>query len=174
MTTQDNARQVRADVTEKLQAHYDELLASVRGKSTDDLVRRPAPGEWSALDQLEHHLRVEGIWTAMIERAVREDRPDLSELWGSLRRAEEPNPFPPPSQPRELDVLLAALSERHSQTLALLDSVPDESFGRVGRNTGFGDLSVLQMFRAVYRHYRMHIDQIEGREPSFQPRRAQP
>jgi hypothetical protein len=28
------------------------------------------------------------------------------------------------------------------------------------------------MFRGVYRHYRMHIDQIEGREPSFQPRRA--
>jgi len=172
MTTQGD-QEVRTDVTTKLGSHYDELVASVSGKSDAALARRPGPGEWSPLDQLEHHLLTEGIWTAMIERSVREDRPDLTQLWGSLKRAEEPNPFPPPTQPRELAALLAALSERHSRTLALLDSVPDQAFARVGRNTGFGDLTVLQMFRGIYRHYRMHIDQIEGREPSFRPRRAQ-
>ncbi len=173
MTSESEPAATRADLRDKLDSHYRDIVASVKGRSIEELGRRPAPGEWSALDQLEHHLLTEGIWTAMIERAVGEDRPDLSELWSSLRRAEEPNPFPPPAEPRDLDSLLAALAERHARTLALLDSVPDDAFSRVGRDTGFGDLTVLQMFRGIYRHYRMHIDQIEGREPSFQPRRAQ-
>jgi hypothetical protein len=163
----------RQDLLEKLTSHYRELVEAVRKRSEEELRRRPAPGEWSALQQLEHQLMVEDIWTAMARRAADEDQPDLAELWATYRKAEEQNPFPPPAEPRALSDLLTALQDRHQQTLALFESVPDSAFARTGRNTGFGNLTVLQMFRGVYRHYRMHIDQIEGREPSFQPRRAQ-
>ena len=112
----------------------------------------------------------------MAERAAVEDEPDLAELWQTYRRVEESNPFPPPSEPRSLAELKDALDARHRETLALIEAMPDAAFARVGRNTsraGFGDLTVLQMLRGIYRHYRMHTDQIEGREPAFQPRRAQ-
>jgi hypothetical protein len=165
--------ELRRDVIEKLQAHHDEIVTVVRRRSGDELRRPPQPGEWSALQQLEHLLLADDIWTSMAVRAATEDEPDLTELWAKYRVVEESNPFPPPGNPRSLDELLAALEQRHHQTLAIIDSVPDEALARVGRNTGWGNLTVLQMVRGVYRHYRMHIDQIEEREQSFAPRRVE-
>ncbi len=162
----------RKDLVEKLRSHYDELASVLKQRSEDELRHKPAAGDWSALQQVEHQMLAESIWAAMAARASSEDEPDLAELWATYRRVEEQNPFPPPSEPRPMAEVLAALAARHQETMALLESVPDSAFERIGRNTGFGNLNVLQMFRGVYRHYRMHIDQIEGREPSFQPRRA--
>lgn len=164
----------RSDLLDKLRAHHEELVATVQGHDDESLLKPPLPGEWSALQQVEHLMLSVGIWTAMAERAASEDEPDLADLWASLRQAEEPNPFPPPAEPRSRDDLLSALEDSHARTLALVKSLPDDAFTRRGRNAGFGDLTVLQMLRAIYRHHRMHIDQIEGREPSFPPRRAAP
>jgi hypothetical protein len=161
----------RRDLIEKLRSHHDELAAIVGGLDAEVLLRAPAPGEWSPAQQLEHLLLTLGIWTSMASRAVSEDAPDLAELWNSLRRAEEPNPFPPPVDPRPAAEVLAELAARLDETVSMAESLPAEALFRVGRNTGFGDLTVLQMLRAVYRHYRMHIDQVRGREPSFTPRR---
>jgi hypothetical protein len=159
----------RRDLNEKLTSHYEELLAVLKRPDEEALGRAPKPGEWTPLQQV----LAQDIWTRMAARASAEDEPDLAELWATYRQVEETNPFPPPSAPRSLTELLGALARRHQETLKLLESTPDAALTRVGRNTGFGNLSVLQMFRGVYRHYRMHIDQIEGHEPSFQPRRAQ-
>jgi hypothetical protein len=162
----------RADLIDKLRSHHAELVEVVRRRAESELTSPPAAGEWTALQQLEHHLLVEDVWTKAASRAAFEDEPDLAELWATYRRVEEQNPFPPPSETRTLEELLQALEARHSETLALVESIPEQAFERRGRNTGFGNLTVLQMLRAIYRHTRMHIDQIEGREPSFQPRRV--
>ncbi len=162
----------RADLLEKLQSHHDELIATVRQRSTEELSRPPAPGEWSALEQLEHQLLADDIWTAMAARAAVEDEPDLAELWATYRVVEESNPFPPPGEPRTLDELVTLLEERHRKNLEIVAAIPDEAFGRKGLNTGWGNLTVMQMLRGVYRHHRMHIDQIELKESSFKPQRV--
>lgn len=162
----------RGDLVEKLRANLDELVEVVRRRSDAQLREPPQPGEWSALQQLEHQLVAEEIWVAMAVKAAFEDEPDLTELWNKYRNVEERNPFPPPRDPRPLDELIEELRARQQQTLALIDSIPEEAFHRKGRNTGWGDLTVLQMLRSVYRHYRMHIDQIEEREQTFTPRRV--
>jgi hypothetical protein len=162
----------RRDVQEKLDGHYRRLVDIIAGRAEAELRAPPAPGEWSALQQVEHQLLTENVWTDMIALTCREDEPDLAQLWAQYRRLEEANPFPPPAEPRPLADLLAAFEARHDQTMRLLEATPDAAFARKGRNTGFGNLNVLQMFRAIYRHCSMHIDQIEGREPSFQPRRV--
>jgi hypothetical protein len=159
----------RLDLIDKLRSHHDELADLVKRHAAEE--PRP-PGEWSALQQLEHHLLAEDTWARAASRAAFEDEPDLAELWATYRRVEEQNPFPPPREARSLGALLQALEARRNETLALIESIPDSAFERRGRNTGFGNLNVLQMLRAIYRHARMHIDQIEGREPSFQPRRV--
>ncbi|HEY7269091.1 MAG TPA: DinB family protein [Dehalococcoidia bacterium] len=163
----------REDLAEKLASHYAELVGVLQRTAAEDLGRAPKEGEWTPLQQIEHQLMAEDIWTKMAARACAEDEPDLAQLWATYRKVEESNPFPPPSEPRSLEQLLDALRKRHEDTMRLLEATPDTALARAGRNTGFGNLTVLQMFRGVYRHYRMHIDQIEGREPSFQPRRAQ-
>jgi hypothetical protein len=163
---------VRADLVEKLRAHHSEMLEVVQKRSDDELRRPPEPGEWSPSQQIEHQILGESIWAGMAKRAAEEDEPDLAELWATYRRVEGENPFPPPSEPRSLEELTEALDERHQETLALIESIPNEAFSRIGRNTGWGDLTVIQMLRGVYRHYRMHIDQIEQRESSFAPKRS--
>lgn len=165
--------ELRQDLVEKLQSHHDEIISAVRRRSEAELRRPPESGEWSALQQLEHLLLADDIWTAMALRAATEQEPDLAELWARYRVVEETNPFPPPGDPRTLDELVAALQERHRQTLAIVEATPPEAFSRVGHNTGWGNLTVLQMLRGVYRHYRMHIDQIEEREQTFTPRRVE-
>jgi len=165
--------ELRRDLIEKLQSHHDAMVEVVRQRSEDELRRPAEPGEWSALQQLEHQLVADEVWTEMALRAATEDEPDLAELWAKYRVVEESNPFPPPGDPRSLDELLAALEERHRQNLAIVDSVADDAFDRIGRNTGWGNLTVLQMLRSVYRHRRMHIEQIEQREQSFTPRRVE-
>jgi hypothetical protein len=167
------ADELRRDLVEKLQSHHEEIIAVVRRRSEAELRRPPVPGEWSALQQLEHLLLADEIWTGMALRAATEHEPDLAELWAQYRVVEETNPFPPPGDPRTLDELVAALQGRHRQTLAIVDATPLDGLSRVGRNTGWGDLTVIQMLRGVYRHYRMHIDQIEEREQSFTPRRVE-
>ena len=163
----------RADLADKLESHYQELIDLVRGRPPQELGTPLKPGEWTALQQLEHHILTETVWASMIERTASQDEPDLADLWATYRRVEEQNPFPPPATPRGVGELMEALQARHAATMALLDSLPDSAFERKGIGTGFGNLTILQMFRAVYRHCRMHIDQVQGREPSFQPRRVQ-
>jgi hypothetical protein len=159
----------RLDLIEKLRSHHSELADLAKRHAAEE---PRSAREWSALQQLEHHLLAEDIWARAARRAAFEDEPDLAELWATYRRVEEQNPFPPPAETRSLDGLLRALEARHQETLALVEAIPDSAFERRGRNTGFGNLNVLQMLRAIYRHAGMHIDQIQGSEPSFQPRQV--
>ncbi len=172
MTQSPTPAEVRADLIEKLQAHHDEMIQTVRQRSDAEWRRPPEPGEWSALQQLEHQLLADDVWTSMAARTAVEDEPDLTEDWAKYKIIEESNPFPPPGEPRSLDELIGLLEERHRKTLEIVASIPNEAFGRRGLNTGWGNLTVLQMLRGVYRHYRMHIDQIEQKEQSFTPRRV--
>ena len=172
MTSEAQGSALRADLLEKLSAHHQEMIETVQRLSEDELRVPPQPDAWSALQQIEHQILGEDIWTSMAARAAVEDEPDLTELWNKYKIVEEQNPFPPPGEPRSLDELLVALEERRAKTLELIASIPDDAFQRVGLNTGWGDLSVIQMLRGVYRHYRMHIDQILQKESSFAPRRG--
>ncbi|MFN8639996.1 MAG: DinB family protein [Dehalococcoidia bacterium] len=174
MTSTPTPAEIRADLVEKLQAHHDEMIATVRQRSDAEWRRPPEPGEWSALQQLEHQLLADDVWMSMAAKtAAASDEPDLAAEWAKYRIIEESNPFPPPGDPRTLDELIGLLEERHRKNLEIVASIPDEAFGKRGLNTGWGNLTVIQMLRGVYRHYRMHIDQIEQKEQSFTPQRVQ-
>ncbi|MER3485130.1 MAG: hypothetical protein C4345_03285 [Chloroflexota bacterium] len=66
--------------------------------------------------------------------------------------------------------LLAALAAERERTLAFIAALTPEQFDRRASHRLFGSLTVLQWLRSFYRHDRMHIDQMAGREPSYRPR----
>ena len=66
--------------------------------------------------------------------------------------------------------LLRELSSARSDTLAAIDGLTGDDLKRSGKHLLFGEMSVLQMLRSLYRHDRMHMDQMAGREVSFTPR----
>ncbi len=71
-----------------------------------------------------------------------------------------------------LEELLAALAAERERTNAFIASLTPEQFDRRAYHRLFGSLTVLQWLRSFYRHDRMHIDQMAGREPSYRPRYA--
>lgn len=155
----------------KMAAERDRLLALVHSLSEEDAERVPtdARGEaqWSVKQQLSHLAEMETAYRAWVERALEEDGADVSRVRGAppaipLERAHE----------HSVAEHVAELRRQRDLTLALIARMRPEDFDRKATQPMFGTLTVLQWLRSYYRHDRMHIDQISGREPEYRPRFA--
>jgi len=150
------------DLVEKLESHRRELLRQVREMTEEAAGRRPSEQEWSVKEQLAHLAAFERLW-----------------LEWALKVRDEPGceVGPPPSNPpayadaatRPVADLVRELVSARSDTIAAIQGLTEDELTRRGKHLLFGEMSVLQMLRSLYRHDRMHIDQMAGREPSFRP-----
>jgi uncharacterized damage-inducible protein DinB len=155
------------DLVEKLESHRRELLRQVGEMTEEEAGRRPSEQEWSAKEQLLHLAAFERLW---LEWAMKvRDEPGC-----------EVGP-PPPNPPAYADAatrpvgdLVRELVSVRSDTIAAIQGLTEDDLTKRGKHVLFGEMSVLQMLRSLYRHDRMHIDQIAGREPSFRPRLTRP
>ncbi len=149
------------ELLEKLESHRQELVSQVQEMTEEDAGRR-SERDWSAKEQLVHLAAFERLWLgwAMIVR----DDPGCEV---------GPPPPNPPAYPeavtRPMADLLQQLASARSDTLAAIEGLTDDELKRRGKHLLFGEMSVLQMLRSLYRHDRMHMDQMAGREPSFRP-----
>lgn len=155
----------------KMAAERDRLLSLVQSLSEEEAERVPVDGEgeaqWSVKQQLSHLAEMETAYRAWVERALEEDGADVSRIRGAppaipLERAHE----------RTVAEHVAELRRQRELTLALIARMRPEDFDRTATQPMFGTLTTLQWLRSYYRHDRMHIDQISGREPEYKPRFA--
>jgi uncharacterized damage-inducible protein DinB len=151
------------ELVDKLESHRRELVTQVQNMGEEQAGRRPSEQEWSAGEQLAHLAAFERLWLQWAMQV--RDQPGC-----------EVGP-PPPNPPgydeastRPVADLLGELASARSDTLAAINGLTEEELGRKGKHLLFGEMSVLQMLRSLYRHERMHIDQMAGRETSFTPR----
>ncbi|MBI4339485.1 MAG: DinB family protein [Chloroflexi bacterium] len=161
-----------ADLMEKLESHRRELL-SILGAMSDAEASQHPGGEWSAKQQIAHLLQAEPTWLEWARAVQQSPGADVGQT------------------PEEGQVFLDGVAEADAKPMAWwlerfqrarqenlqrmrdvikLDSV--EALSRTGRHRTFGEMNVLQCLRAIYRHDRMHIDQVLGRAQSFIPRQA--
>jgi hypothetical protein len=157
------------DLFVKLQSERAALLEQARTLSEEEAsrARLEATDEagWTAKQQWAHIAESEANYRAWIGAAIREESPDL----GYVRRDPVAIPF---GQANDATVgaLLEQLETERRKTLDVLRGLRPEQLQRVATLDLFGTLNVLQWARSFYRHDRMHVDQIAGRNPSFQPR----
>lgn len=153
----------RDDLIEKLQAERQGLLQEVQKLTEETASQRPKEGEWSPKEQLLHLIALEKLWLGWALQV--RDQP------GCEVGPVQPNP---PSYPqansRTLADIVAELEATRRDSMAAIDTVTEADLAKKGTHRSFGEMSVLQLLRALYRHDRMHAEQIAGREPSFQPR----
>lgn len=159
------------DLLEKMEAHRTELLAILEGLSKEAAERRPE-GEWSAKQQVAHLVQAEPAWVEWA-RTVHDkpgtavgQTPDEGQIF--LQDVDT-------ADNRPLSWWLERLRETRAETLKALNEMDlssEDALARAGRHRTFGDMNVLQFLRALYRHDRMHMDQLTGREQSFVPRQA--
>jgi uncharacterized damage-inducible protein DinB len=150
------------ELLEKMTSQREQLVSHARQMTEDEASRRPSERAWSAKEQLLHLATFERQWLewAMTVR----DEP------GSEVGSPPPNPEAyPEAQTRSLGDILGELASARKDTVAAIEGLTTEELQRRGKHRLFGEMSVLQMLRSLYRHDRMHMDQIAGREPSFRP-----
>lgn len=141
-------------------AEIDEAVAEVRPPD--------ATGEeaWSAKEQLSHLAGMEVSYRAWVERAIAEDRPDVT-------TGTHPDPIRFPMERAHEGTVakhLAELADQRERTLALIGRLPLDQYERTASNANFGELTVLQWLRSYYRHDRMHAAQMQGRQSDYRPR----
>jgi uncharacterized damage-inducible protein DinB len=150
------------ELTQKLESQRSDLLRQVGAMTEEEAGRRPSEDAWSAKEQLTHLAAFERLWLGWAMQ-VRDEA-------GCEVGPPPPNPEAyPEAQSRPLADLLGELASARSDTLTAIEGLSSEELDRTGKHLLFGEMSVLQMLRALYRHDRMHMDQMTGREPSFRP-----
>ena len=166
------------------QAQVDELIAKMeeeRAALLDVVARvdeahadvRPPEGEgeagWSIKEQLSHLAEMETAYRAWVERALVEDRPDVTE-------GTSPDPVAVPhaeAHSASLDQHVAELKRQRERTLEVIGTIPLDGYERTASTRIFGELTVLQWLRSYYRHDRMHAAQIQGKQSDYVPRWAE-
>jgi uncharacterized damage-inducible protein DinB len=146
----------------KLESQRGQLVSQVRQMTEEEAGRRPSEQQWSAKEQVAHLATYERLWLEWT-LAVR-DEP------GCQVGPTKANPAAyPEAQTSSLDDLLQELASARGETLAAIGGLTAEELQRKGKHLLFGEMSVLQMLRSLYRHDRMHMDQMAGQKPSYNP-----
>ncbi|MCX6021216.1 MAG: DinB family protein [Chloroflexi bacterium] len=155
-------RETRQTLLETLAAKgYTEETATLPTKPGDG-----GEGEWSAKQQLAHMAEVERLWVDWARRAAAGD-PNVGPKANAPDRQISGSQFTAHSH--SLYSLIRQINDARQYSMEVIAAIPDEALQRVG-DTHSGDLTVLQMLRALYRHDRMHLEQIQGQDGSFTPR----
>src|SRR5713101_4461948 len=156
----------RRDLTSKLEANRQKLMELVTELNDDNLKSPKKDGDRSPKGMLMHLAQTEHSYVFnWAKRARDEDKPDLK-TGGSGGEA----PLFNEANPLSVDELISSLERARLATLGFIAETADAEFERVGRNTPFGDLSVHQFLKSLYRHDQMHIDEIAGVESAYEVR----
>jgi uncharacterized damage-inducible protein DinB len=116
--------------------------------------RAPGPGAWSAASVLAHLADAEQVYGVRLKMVVAADRPvitpydqeDWERLFGQLE---------------SVSSALERWRVLRNSTLRLLDSLPDESWARVGLHEERGEESIEKVARMLVEHDRAHMKQME-------------
>ncbi|MFH1141842.1 MAG: DinB family protein [Chloroflexota bacterium] len=162
-----------AELLEKLQTERQELLKALATFSELQAQQHPN-GEWSAKQQIAHLVEGEPEWLGWALAVYHSpgitvgQPPEVEQPF--LRDVAEAD-----SQP--LAWWLSRLGETRAQTLQRIDEINLSSADAIntrGVHRTWGEMTVLQLLRGIYRHDRMHTDQLLGQEQSFTPRPGAP
>jgi hypothetical protein len=146
------------------------IADALAGHDDDALARRPAAGEWSARETLEHLLFAEELLAERIERLLAVDDPDLAAraVWSETPLSDEGSLVT--GDPAS--VLADHLHKLRSATLARLAALPEGSWSRAGTHPEWGRVTVLSQAGYFARHTASHMAQLVAAADGRVPRRS--
>lgn len=158
----------REELLARLKETREELLKTLEelNLTEEAAATPPAEGEWSVKQQLGHMAEVERLWAgwgAQVRDGAAETGPTRRHPSGQITFAQDA------ADSRPMAELLDELAKARAESLDIIAATRDEDLQKTGRFGGRQEMSVLQYFRALYRHDRMHIEQILGKPTTFQP-----
>jgi hypothetical protein len=162
------AEQAQIDeLTQKMTVERAALLAALESLSEDEASSSPTGGEWTTKQQMSHLCEMESAYRAWVERALEQDGANVDGIRGNRVAI----PLEDASA-HTVSEHTAEMRRQREQTIRLIASIQPGDFERRATNSLFGSLTVMQWLRSYYRHDRMHVDQVSGREPEYKPKFA--
>ena len=153
----------RARILAKLTEERDALLSEVAALAPAGWSRSSGAEDWSPRQQLLHLIAVEPQYSGAATAAA-------AEPGSKLDGVDQGTPTYQDAESSTSERILEELKRVRRDSLAALEAITDEQFELRAYHGSFGDMSVAQLFRAIYRHDRMHVEQVAGRTVSFDPR----
>jgi hypothetical protein len=151
---------IEAEEFQSLLCSLEEMPARVRGLveglSEDERVRKPAPEEFSATENVCHlrDIEEEG-YSVRIRRLINETEPHLADLDGArLARERDYNS-------QSMWEALQSFTRARSQNVVALRQLPPESLQRGGTFEGAGRITLCQLLFMMQEHDAGHITELE-------------
>jgi uncharacterized damage-inducible protein DinB len=161
----------RGTILAALAAGPRHLADALAGRDDETLARRPAPGEWSARETLEHLLFAEELFAERIERLLGEDGPDLTAraVWSETPATSDEGSFATGDPASELAEQIQFV---RSNTLSRLAALPDADWCRAGKHPEWGRVTVLSQAGYFARHEASHMAQLAAAAHGRLPRQG--
>jgi DinB superfamily len=108
------------------------------------------PGEWTPIEIVRHLIAVEEeVWQARLRQLETEEHP----RWRWVEPAQWLG-----APGADLDVVLDTHREARTSTLAMLDAIPGDGWGRTGTHDTFGVLDVAGLMAVAADHDDEHLE----------------
>ena len=143
------------------------LALALHDRTDEALARPPAPGEWSAVQALEHLLYSEELLATRIDRLLTEDEPDLAAaaVWADTQASDEGSA----ATGETASAVAARVSALRHATGTRLAGLAESDWGRGGNHPEWGRVTVLGQAAYFARHEASHLAQLvaaaQGRLP---------
>jgi uncharacterized damage-inducible protein DinB len=129
-----------------------DVLPLLLGSATEASLRqRPAPGKWSALENLAHLARYHEVFMERLRRIMAEDSPPLGRY-----RAEE-DPGWPPWQQKPLPEVLASLTRLRGELVQQVESLSEGDLTRACVHPVMGAMPVPLLLEFFLLHEGHHL-----------------
>ena len=152
MTTVENPYE---KVRRKMVAARIEFMGQLAKFSKDELKKRTAEGEWSALELAYHLYIADGLALEQIQRVQSEDNPQIV-----ATEEEAPRLTRESTPPVTLEAVLAGMAARREEIFQYLSTLPAEGWDRPFRHHAWGQRKFYQLVNILPFHDQMHTQQL--------------
>ncbi len=161
-----------AALTEKMATERAALFAIAESltEGRANAVPQNAVGEeqWTAKEQLAHLLESDRMHVNFARAALEQNGADITGLRTAIG---EGVAIPIEDAPgHSIPEIVAAMKEERARALAFIATLSPSDFERTAKDNEFGELTVMQWLRSLYRHDRQHAAQIQDRPSDYEPR----
>ena len=139
------------DLARRIELQFDSWGAVAGDPASPSLERSPAPGKWSARENLAHIARMHDIYEARIEKILAEDGPRLSPY-----RAEE-DPEWESWRPLPASELLERSGRMRGDLVGRIRDLSKQDLARIGVHTRLGPLPLSLWLHFFLVHEAHHL-----------------
>ena len=152
MTTVENPYE---KVRPKMVAARIEFMGQLAKFSKDELKKRTAEGEWSALELAYHLYIADGLALEQIQLVQSEDNPQIV-----ATEEEAPRLTREATPPVTLEAVLAGMAARREEIFQYLSTLPVEGWDRPFRHHAWGQRKFYQLVNILPFHDQLHTQQL--------------